>query len=283
MKKQLIAVVTFLISIFSCSVYEKEKTHHNQFEGEKLQVLLIGCSHWAKYQQRGYDVAQTNQIDILSEKYQKELELIVNKITEFGPDKIFVERTLDDQPELDSLYNLYKNSDWGQNRRNEIYQLGFRAAKALNHKRVFGIDYHILLPFDSLMKAMEIANHNKLISKFKNDTEKYEEDYNFLVKEQKSLFDIFNFLNAAEHRKTDIDFYLSGANKGGAIDNNIGSFLASEWIKRNIYTYGLIQKYVEEKDERIMILMGASHIAVLDNFISYNPNWKTVELKQIIE
>ncbi len=29
--------------------------------------------------------------------------------------------------------------------------------------------------------------------------------------------------------------------------------------------------------------MGASHIAVLENLISYNSNWQTVELKDIVE
>ena len=32
-----------------------------------------------------------------------------------------------------------------------------------------------------------------------------------------------------------------------------------------------------------MILMGASHIATLKNFIELNPEWKIVELKELIK
>jgi len=283
MKKQVTILTAILVTLYSCK-YEQEKANHNQTEQEKFQVLLIGSSHWNNFQQDGFDVAQTNEIDILSDKYQNEVESIANKIVKFKPDKIFVERTIEYQPKLDSLYNLYRSSQWGEKKRNEIYQLGFRVANKLNHKSVYGIDYrNTSFPYDSLMKSMEVANQDKLISKFKRDIEKYEEDYNALVKEGRSLVDILNFLNDTEQRRMDVDWYLSGANQGGVIDNNIGSFLASEWIKRNIFTYGLIQKYVEEKDERIMILMGASHIAVLENLINYNSNWETVELKEIVK
>ncbi|WP_438712842.1 DUF5694 domain-containing protein [Aquimarina muelleri] len=61
------------------------------------------------------------------------------------------------------------------------------------------------------------------------------------------------------------------------------TFLASEWIRRNLHIYSKIQKQVTEKDERIMIFLGSSHIAFLKDFIDYNPNWKTVELKEIME
>lgn len=283
MMKQLIVVIILWMTICSCHS-EQKKIKAIQTQEENVQVLLIGSSHWNNYQQVGADVAQTNEIDILSQKYQNELEVIANKIVEFNPDKIFVERTLNYQPKLDSLYNLYKNTQWGEKRRNEIYQLGFRVANKLNHKKVYGIDYrNTSFPYDSLMKAIKKANQNDLISKFKQDIQKYEDDYNVLVREERPLIEIFAHLNDSEERKMDVDWYLSGANQGGDINDNIGSFLASEWMKRNIYSYGLIQKYVEEKDKRIMILMGASHIAVRENLISYNSNWQTVELKDIVE
>ncbi len=272
-----------LITIISCQNSTDRKPTEGQVESNKVQVLLVGSSHWNNYRQGGFDIAQTNEIDILSEDYQKELESIANKIAKFGPDKIFVERTLAYQPKLDSLFNLYKNTNWGQDKRNEIYQLGFRVASKLNHKQIFGIDYrNTSFPYDSLMSAMTIANQEKLIHKFNLDIEEYENQYNGLVNDKASLIDIFNFLNNKEQRRINLDWYLSGANQAGTIDNNIGSFLASEWIKRNIFSYGLIQKYVEEKDKKIMVLMGAGHIAVLENLINSKSDWKTIELEQLI-
>jgi len=47
--------------------------------------------------------------------------------------------------------------------------------------------------------------------------------------------------------------------------------------------YSIIQKSVEESDERIMILGGNSHIAMFKEFIDYNPEWKPIELKDILK
>ncbi len=249
-----------------------------------VQVLLIGSSHWNNYQSKGLDVAQTNEVDILSDQYQKELDQIVAKIKEFKPDKIFVERTVAYQPKLDSLYKLYKTTDWGQKRRNEIFQLGFKVAKELQHKKVYGVDYRgTQFPFDSLINAMKQAKQTTLIESFTKDIKKFEKEYNALISKKKPLKDIFYYLNNKNQRKLNFGWYLNGANKGGTIDNNTGSFLASEWIRRNLYIYSSIQKYTEPKDKRIMVLMGAGHIAVLENLISYSPDWKIVELKDIMQ
>ncbi len=265
-------------------VAKKLNTDKNTSKNKKLEVLLVGSSHWNNYNSEGLDVAQTNEIDILSSKYQSDLNEIVEKIKVFNPDKIFVERTLKYQPKLDSLYHLYTTTNWGKGRRNEIYQLGFKVAKELKHLKVYGVDFrNTQFPYDSLINSMEKAHQTALISSFHEDIKQFEQNYNTLISEKKSLKDIFYFLNDAEQRKLGLAWYLNGANKGGDLESTVGSFLASEWIKRNIYSYGLIQKYTESKDERIMVLMGASHIAVLENFIAIHPAWKAIGLKEIME
>ena len=55
---------------------------------KKKQILLIGTFHYAN---PGLDVAQLNNFNIMSDKTQKELETMSDKIKKFGPDKIFVE------------------------------------------------------------------------------------------------------------------------------------------------------------------------------------------------
>ncbi|QTD37891.1 hypothetical protein JL193_00860 [Polaribacter batillariae] len=273
-----------LVLVFISCNNKKENHTTNKNKKADLEVLLIGTSHWNNYKSKGADIAQTDEIDILSDKYQKELNEIIDKIIAFKPDKIFVERTVFYQPKLDSLYNLYKYKNWGRKYRNEIYQLGFKTATILDHDRVYGVDYReTSFPYGKLMRAMKDANQQDLIRASEGDLKQFESRYNKLIAEKKHLKEILYFLNSKEQRKLDLDWYLNNANKGGSLEETTGSFLASEWIKRNIYTYGFIQKYVSSKDKKIMIIMGSSHIAVLDNLISYNKNWQTVELKDIIE
>lgn len=272
-----------VIALFSCTKDNNSKIVSEK-EKPEVEVLLLGLSHWNNYKSAGLDVAQTDELDILSDQYQKDLNEIIEQIVAFNPDKIFVERPVSYQPKLDSLYNLYKTTDWGKNYRNEIYQLGFKTASKLNHTKVYGVDYReTSFPYGKLMAAMKEAKQDKLIKDFNDDIALFEKSYNKLVTEKKPLKDFIYFMNDKEQRKSDLNWYINGANKGGLLENTTGSFLAAEWIKRNIYTYGYMQKYVEPKDDKIMIIMGASHIAVLDNLISYNKKWKTVELKDIME
>ena len=281
----LILAVTSSVLCNSQSIQKNKKEITNSdVKQPKVQVLLMGSSHWAHYQQKGYDVAQTKEIDILSDQYQAELDEIVAKIAEFKPTKVFVERTVAYQPKLDSLYNLYKTSDWGKKKRNEIIQLGFKVAKRLGQNRVYGIDYGgTFFPYDSLITVMKSANQQSLIAEFEKDIKEYEKDYNTLVANKTPLRDIFYYLNNKSNRKSDLSWYISKATKAGDVDNHVGAFLASEWMRRNIYSYGILQKYTEPDDERIMVLMGSSHISVFENLIQYNPDWEAVELKDILE
>ncbi|MBP2832539.1 hypothetical protein J8281_10120 [Aquimarina sp. U1-2] len=280
----------FILSILftSCNAQSTTETKNNNQKEEKkpskVQVLLVGTSHWDNYQKADLDVAQADEIDILSDQYQRELDEIVAKIVEFKPTKIFVERVTKYQPKLDSIYTLYKTSDWGKKKRNEIIQLGFKVAKKLNHDRVYGIDYRkTSFPFDSLITVMKAAKQEALISEFEKDIQKYENEYNAFVSSKTPLKDILYYLNDKERRKFDLGWYISQATLAGDIQNHVGAFLASEWVKRNIYSYSMMQKYTNASDERIMVVMGASHIAVFENLIAYNRDWQAVELKDIMK
>ncbi len=286
MKNLLLLFLVFIIMSCNAQISKETKEQHAKSNNSSLgvKVLLVGTSHWNNYQTGGLDVAQTNEIDILSKKYQAELDEIVEKIKKFNPTKVFVERPVSYQPKLDSVYHLYKTSDWGKKSRNEIVQLGFKVAKNLNHDRVYGIDYReTSFPYDSLMRVMKAAHQESLITEFENEIKAYEKEYNEMVHIKTSLKDILLFLNDKEHRKDDLGWYINQATQAGDINNHVGAFLGSEWVKRNIYCYSIMQKYTTPEDERIMVIMGASHIAVFENLIAYNPLWEAVELKDILK
>ena len=128
-------------------------------QSEAKEVLLIGTFH---YHNPGADVAKTKSFDILSEKSQKELEQITLKIKQYNPTKIFVEWLYKEQPELDSLYQLYQKDNYFTNDslssfylKNEIFQLAFRVAKANNLDKVYAVDYKDTeFPFEAVMQAI---------------------------------------------------------------------------------------------------------------------------------
>jgi len=275
-----------LLLLIACSEKNSEeriipKETENQ---SKIDVLLLGTFHFANFNpENNGDVLDINVPDILTDENQKELEKITQVISDFRPDKIFLEYSHEKQNQLDSVYNDFKTADYSQAKRTEIIQLGFRTAKKLEHKKVFAMDYRTDFPYDSLVNQMEKAKQFHLIEKDHLELERIEKFENEMFASNKSLSEILFYNNDKENRQSDINWYLSVANQGGTKDNFVGAYLASEWYRRNLYMYSIIQKTVEENDERIMILAGASHIGMFKDFIDKNPEWETTELKDIME
>ena len=276
-------LILFLFSIlFSC---QENKEKQNSSEKEALEILLVGTFHFENFNPKNNgDIVQKNVSDVLTLENQKELELIAQKISEFKPSKIFVEYSFKRQNKLDSLYqNLPKKVDFKNQRRDETYQIGFRVAKQLKHNKVFAMDLRTNFPYDSLLNQMKKAKQFDLIKRDELELEELQESARELFNSNKSLSEIIFFYNKEDYRNSDINWYVSLANQGGELNNFVGSYLASEWYRRNLYMYSIIQKSLEKNDERIMILAGSSHISMFKSFIDHNPEWKTVELEEIMK
>ena len=284
------STLLFLFSntIFSCNITQKITQKENPKTSTSKEVLLIGTFH---YNNPSADVAKTKSFDILNEKSQLELKKISSFIKDYNPDKIFVEWPYSEQEELDSLYQLYLEDKYFQNDslsdfylKNEIFQLAFRVAKENNLKKVYGIDYSSTsFPFEEVMNAIEKAGQSKLKERFENDISKFTLEFDNKIQSGISLSELTYFLNSSESRAFSNNFHNNLMILAGSSDDFAGPFLTSEWFKRNLYMWSLIQKKTDESDERIMVLVGGSHAAMFDLFIKENDNWKVKELKQIME
>ncbi len=266
-------------------------TAYSQTQTQKKEVLLIGTFH---FHNPGADVAQVKTFDVMSPQSQKELETITEKIKQFHPDKVFVEWGYEGQRSLDTLYNLYhkgkypdyvaqkypKNAFYSQN---EIFQLAFKAAHKTNLSRVHAIDYnHTSFPYDSLMQSAEKAKQFALKKRIEDEIKHYETTTN--ADQQKlTLTQLLLKHNEPAYRDWDLGLYIEVFNQAGDKDNFVGAYLVSEWYRRNLYMYSLVQKLTESKDQRVMVLLGASHAALFKKFIELDSNFKVVELKDVLK
>ena len=281
-KTAFVFIAVSLTGYTSCAIQEDTKPD------EVREILMIGTFHFAN---PGLDVAKTKSFDILKEESQQELDEIAEAIEQFSPSKIFVEWPYQHQTELDSLYELYIGGDYfdhpnlqDHRRKSEIAQLAFRAAKRLSMSKVHAIDYQNNdFPYDSMMAVIDKYQQSELRRKIDDTIEKYSSDFDEMVTSGSSLKDILYSINTDNARNEDIQFYTELATQAGGQDNFIGPHLASEWYRRNIYMWSLIQKTITEDDKRIMILSGASHVAILAQLLSSSLHWKTVELRDIMD
>ncbi len=262
-----------------------------QVKKKPTEILVIGTYH---FNNPGLDVAQYKVLDIMGEKPQKQLEEISTAIAKFKPTKIFTEWELKDQLALDTLYNKYQEGtyfDYVAQKypkrkfylQNEIVQLAFRAAKKMNHKKVYAIDYQeTSFDFDSIMKFADSIRLPNFKKEVMLEIKDIETKSNALFA-QNDLLKCLYYFNSKELRETDIPWYVGKINDSDKLGTYIGAFLASEWYRRNLYMLANIQKQTETSDNRIMVLAGASHITMFLDLLKHDSNYKMVELKDVME
>ena len=103
----------------------------------KAQVLVLGTFH---FQDAGRDSYKPQfPFDIRTPQRQRELDEVLAKLAAWKPTRIAIERDVEVQARVDSLFAIYPKNGM-DTLRNEIYQVGFKLAKRLNHAGVFGVD-----------------------------------------------------------------------------------------------------------------------------------------------
>jgi len=286
--KQIIFLTIITLLSISCNKPKNISENKTIKNSTVKEVLLVGTFH---YNNPGADVAKTKSFDILSEKSQNELKQISSKVKEYNPTQIFVEWPYNEQKELDSLYQLYKKDNYFTNDslsnfylKNEIFQLAFRIAKENNLETVYGIDYKTTFPYGEALNDIEKNKQFELKEKIENSFSKFTIDFDNKIDSGASLKELTYFVNSKkELRNISNNFHNNLFPIAGSLDDFNGVFLTSEWYKRNLYMWSLIQKRTKETDNKIMVLVGASHAAILEEFIGGNKNWAVKEFKDIME
>jgi len=284
-------LISFPLIFLGLNCHDKEVSTSTSMTTElakSTDVLLIGTFH---YNNPGADVAKTKSFDILKEESQSELNYLAAKVKEFNPSKIFVEWNHEEQAELDSLFDMYQKGTYFEQDslsdfylKNEIFQLAFRSAKKTGLNKIYGIDYlGTEFPFDSLMTVVEVNNQTGIQSRIGELIETFTSSFDDKISKGTSLVDLTSFLNSNELRNMSNELHNRIPLSIGGTDNFIGPYLTSEWYRRNFYMWSLIEKNTVKEDERIMVLVGASHAAIFEQFIEERDEWKEMDFDAILD
>lgn len=242
-----------------------------------LKILLLGVFH---FENPGLDVAKFKNADVLSEHRQQEVMQIVKRLKDFSPDKIFIEDTPENQYKTDSLLGQYKKGSYIPGV-NEIDQLGLRLGKELNLRTLYAVDYRKSdFPFDSLMRSAAETGQIDLINWIKSIIDSVQTSFNTAL-ERSTISQMLIRENTAETIKLHHDFYY-GLLPAGMPGNHVGSYLVSEWWRRNMIIYENILKRLDGNENRILVIFGSGHTALLHQMMRYNPNIELVDVKTIL-
>ena len=252
--------------------------------------MLIGIYH---FNNPGFDEGKMKEHNILSDENQQGLERITDKlIKKYRPAKVFVEYDAAKNNKLNALYALYKNAKPFYHAdtlnafykrfysENETFQLGFRLAKKAANDSIYAMDYdEVPIRFD-LIKPKLQASRSFTYSGYQDKLTQLEVFMNACLSKPK-LEDVLLGLNSQEQYQLNKGLYISFLNRINQADDFFGSDLVAAWYKRNLIMYANIQNQVSAADKNIVIIVGAGHAAIMEDFIKADKRFNLVKLDTI--
>jgi uncharacterized protein YfkK (UPF0435 family) len=267
-----------LILISSCkeNITDKEASNNKTSEPEllettnKVQILNFGTFHM------GFtNDANTTEFDEHNKDNQKKIHDIAERLSNFKPTVIIVETVPEYDKQLQTEYNnylddpnmLFKNPS-------EIELLAYELGRLSKTKRIFGIDHKMGYNYNI---GNEIENS---IDSVWHD--KYYEDPLSYYPEVNINEDSLNLLEKLKLTNHDmyLDFLITvnadmltfvGTEKGFE-----GADEATKYYQRNLRMFSNLNRIQLTEDDRVFILMGASHTAFFRDFISRSPKYEMV-------
>ncbi|SDQ07250.1 DUF5694 domain-containing protein [Flagellimonas zhangzhouensis] len=276
-------IVFFLVFVSSFAFGQTQLKPPSEFyPKQKTKVLVVGTFH---FDFPGLDQLKTtdeNKIDVLKEPKKSELEELVAYIKKFKPTKIAIEA----QPKWNTMekYEAYKNGEHRDNR-DERYQLGMRIAMEMGLDSVYGIDTWALS--DDLYKKDSIYLKS-LVGEVNWDMEdpywKYAEAYfehRDKMMKQVHLLDYFKSMNSREAHNANFGLYLTGAFSTGGMQG--ADNLSIWWYNRNARIFSKLVQITESPEERILVVFGNGHAAILRQLLEASPQYEFVEFSSLEE
>ncbi|OZM57573.1 hypothetical protein CIB95_04165 [Lottiidibacillus patelloidae] len=240
---------------------------------EKPKVLIVGTFHMESTR----DLYQTDIDNMFSEQRQMEINQIVTSLKEFKPTKVTVEIDKKNNEKLNKEFLDYRNGKINL-QSNEVHQLGFRVAEQLGHNKIYAIDWlDETVENRSLGEVLEWARKN-LPELYQEITEKYFKKFStFSEIGNKSIVDVFKEINKTELIKKLHEAYLAVARI--ADDSNyVGIDWVSWWYQRNLIIYANLAAIATSKSDRTLLIIGASHVHLVAQFLRESGKFEVEEL-----
>ncbi len=237
----------------------------------KPTIMILGSHHLA-----GWD---GDDIDDMREpKRQRELQQLADQLAQFQPTKIAVEVDHLD-PNLQEEYNAYLKDEF-QLERHEVHQVGFRLAKMMGHPKVYCVDYFRSPeenpifqhdPDDDLTDYSKFAKthgqeHLLYLPTTEEKTAQDENSTTGIEPEYEPIIDMYIRLNQPERIHSGHQKYLRSARIGLGDQYPGANWMGYFWYPRNLKTYVNLTRITESDDERILLIIGAAHTFLIQQF-----------------
>lgn len=230
---------------------------------KKPTVMVLGVYHFDTANNR--DLLKIEAGDVLSKQKQKEITELIDCLAKFKPQAIALEYEKTHQSSLSDSYHRFQTGKQSLTV-DERQQIGFRLANHLNLEDVYAVDWNkeiegIPNVFDWGEKHQQKA-YQAILNPLKASIEE-ENTYG----QSHSISERLRRLNESKRIKNDHLTYMQLACLGD--DKNLvgAEWVAQYWYFRNLVIYGHLSTLIQEGYERILVIYGAAHVHLLQQFL----------------
>ncbi len=163
---------------------------------------------------------------------------------------------------------------------NEVDQIGLRLAKELNHKQIYTVDWQGNFDMDRVLKAAAANNQTAITEGVMNTFKGFGAKYDAMMKTA-TITEILRSMDDEKEIELLHRAYLATIRVGSA-DDYAGADLARDWYERNLKIYANILRITESKTERILVLIGGSHVKLLQQFAVESGDFELEKLSKYL-
>lgn len=258
--------------------------------GQRTQVLLLGTFHFAT----SADYYKPSEmVDIMAHERQAEVQELTELLAIYRPTRIVLEQRLEVEERLNQQYREYRAGEFAL-KANEIYQIGFRLAAALEHERVYCMDEwgrmydswdHLLayivkglgLPERERTEEEQVSLWEEIRGKAL--CERYRRLYQHDEQHRltHTLREHLLYLNGEERIRADAGSYLFWQ-RAEAGDYTLADHISGWWYNRNLRMFSNIRRIPVTPDDRVLVIVGAAHVPILRHAFQCSPEYELAEV-----
>ena len=208
-------------------------------------------------------------LSILSSRPSKaDLKKVIKRLVDFKPTVICLEISPENNSHITETYEKYKHDQTNRlNWSEEVNILGLEVGRLGGTKRIYGIDGHTGFHY---MRLAELANRKESDSLFLNEAnDKSKKLYDL------SLLEQFTKMNTKKFKKETFNLYNQLATTDTI--NYESTKIVATFYERNLKIYTNLLNIPLTNNDRVLIVMGATHTSYLDVFLENNPKYKLEE------
>lgn len=246
-----------------------------------VEVMILGSYHMAN---PGQDVHNAEVDDVTTDAKQAELEAVSRSLQAFAPTKVAIEQVSERDDLTVEAYESFEAADL-KDKRNESIQIGYRLARDMGHKAVYGIDEQSeaidYFPFGKVQEYAKASGEAEQLEAFNAQAAAFVEGINH-AQASGSVARALMWVNQpALIERMQRNFYY-GLLEIGDAGEQPGALVNGRYYLRNAKIFAKLAA-VTEPGDRVVVVYGSGHSYWLRHLVGQTPGYRLVEPNDFLQ